>query len=151
MYATNLCDAVKKLPVVVAAVVFMTGCGQAGGGSAGPTPSQKGLFVYCAGSTPPYLLVVAPGSGCRELRPGVDYADGRVLIGVKEATSEADLQGALAAHHASVLSAPAPAQRLLQVPAGTVPEAVVGLAGYPFITFAQPDLLQHPDQSASTS
>jgi hypothetical protein len=69
-----------------------------------------------------------------------------VLIGVKEATTEADLQGALAAYHASVLSTPAPGQRLLGVPAGTVPEAVVGLAGYPFITFAQPDLLEHPEQ-----
>jgi hypothetical protein len=151
LYRTNLRGAVKKLPVVIAAVVFMTGCGQAGGGPAGPTPSQKTLFVYCAGGTPAYVIVEAPSSGCRELRAGVDYADGRVLIGFKESTSNADLQGALAAHQASVLSTPAPGQRLLQVPPGTVPDAVVGLARYPFITFAQPDLLQHPDQSTSSS
>jgi hypothetical protein len=129
-------------------VALTAACGQTGAHKEAPTPSP--VFVYCPQASPSYLLVVTPGSDCRELVAGKDYADGRVIIGVRDGTSDADLQGALVAYHATVLGSNLPAaQRLLQVPAGTVPEAVVGLARYPFVTFAQPDLLQHPDQSVT--
>ena len=132
------------------AAAVLTACAQTGARAQPPTSSPGPLFVYCPQQSPSYLLVAAAGSGCRELLAGRDYADGRVIIGVREGTSDADLQRALAAYRAAVLTSGPPAgERVLRVPAGTVPEAVVGLARYPFITFAQPDLLQHPDQSVT--
>lgn len=81
---------------------------------------------------------------------GMDYADGRVLVGVKAGTADPDLRRALDAFHATVIASDPGAGRLtLAVPAGAVPDTVVGLERYPFITFAQPDLLQHPDQSVT--
>lgn len=129
--------------------MLLAACGQAGAQREAPTPSPDLLFVFCPQSSPPYLLVEAPRSDCRELVAGRDYADGRVIIGVRDGTPDADLERALAAYRASVLSAGPSGRRLLQVPVGTVPRAVVGLARYPFITFAQPDLLQQPDGSVT--
>ena len=133
-----------------AVVAVLAACGQAGAQQEAPTPSPVLVFVFCPQASPSYLLVVTPGSDCRELVAGRDYAEGRVIIGVRDGTSDADLREALAAYHATVVASGLPsAQRLLQVPVGTVPQAVVGLARYPFITFAQPDLFQHPDQSVT--
>lgn len=140
----------KAMTAAIAVGVLTLACGSAGAKQEAPTPSQQSVFVFCPGATPAYLLVDAPRNDCRTLVAGKDYADGRVLIGVKAGTSDADLQTALAAYHATEVAVqPAAGQRVLQVPKGTVPEAVVGLARYAFITFAQPDLLQQPDQSVT--
>lgn len=105
-------------------------------------------FFFCPGATPPYVLAAGPSNGCRALSAGTDYADGRVIVGIEPGTSGADLGSALAAYHASAVGSPsASGQLVLQVPDGSVPSAVVGLERYPFITFAQPDLLQHVDQT----
>lgn len=128
----------------------MAACGSAGAQPQAPTEGQRTVFLFCPEQTPPYLVAGAPRSGCRVLVAGTDYAEGRVLIGVKAGTADAGLQRALDAYRATVVeSDPGGGSLTLAVPAGTVPDAVVGLASYPFITFALPDLLQHPHQSVT--
>ena len=135
---------------LAALAAVLTACAQTGARQEAPTPSPNLHFVYCPQASPSYLLVETARSDCRELSAGQDYAEGRVIIGVREGTADTDLARALAAYHATALAAGLPAgERLLEVPAGTVPQAVVGLASYPFITFAAPDLLQHPDHSVT--
>lgn len=118
-----------------------------------PTSSASitsGTFVQCsaAGGTSTYAIVSAPSAGCRELVAGRDYADGRLIVGLKPGATDAELSRALAAYHATVISSqPALSDRVLAVPVGTVPEAVVGLSTYPFIAFAAPDMLNHVDPS----
>ena len=138
----KICEIFQAAAVASALVA----CGQAAAPMEATTPSPKTVFLSCPGDSPPYVLAEAPKPGCRELVAGADYADGRVLVGVRGGTSDAELDRGLATFHAAVVSRPAAGRRLLTVPAGAVPQAVVGLARYPFITFAQPDLLQHPDQ-----
>jgi len=107
------------------------------------------MFVTCPGDGGPrYAIVKTPTSGCTELVAGRDFADGRVIIGLKPGTTDAELEPVLASYHAAVISSvPALGDRILAVPKGTVPEAVVGLAGYSFISFAAPDLLAHTTAS----
>lgn len=132
-------------------------CGATSGNLQAVTPSassagnSQAVFVECsaaAGASATYALVDAPASGCRELIAGRDYADGRVIVGLKPGTTESELSQTLTAYHATVISSqPALADRVLAVPAGSVPQAVVGLARYPFVAFAAPDMLNHIDQS----
>ena len=143
-------DLICEIFQLAAVAAFLTACAQPGARQEAPTPSPNLLFVHCPQASPAYLLVETGRGDCQELVAGRDYAEGRVIIGVRDGTAEADLERALAAYHATILTSGLPAgERLLEVPAGTVPRAVVGLGAYPFITFAAPDLLQHPDQSTT--
>jgi hypothetical protein len=148
---------------IVAAValggMLISGCGS----SAAPQPASvpapqpapgggnRGTFVTCSGAgagAAGYAIVDAPGADCRPLVAGQDYADGRVIIGLKPGTTDAQLGEALAAYHATVVSSqPTLGDRVLAVPNGSVPQAVVGLAHYSFIAFAAPDMIAHIDQN----
>jgi hypothetical protein len=71
-----------------------------------------------------------------------------VIIGLKPGTTDAQLEQALAAYEATVISSqPTLGDRVLEVPKGSVPRAVVGLVHYSFIAFAAPDLIAHIDQN----
>ena len=130
--------------------VLAVACGSPAGRQEEPTPTtaREPIFAMCRGATPAYVLVdVAPG-GCRALEVGTDYADGRVLIGLRPGATDADVAPDLARYHATVLSSgPAEGQRVLAVPGGTVPQAVVGLERSPAVGYAQPDLLEHVDHT----
>jgi len=142
-----LTAAINGLAVVA---VLAVACGSPAGRTEEPTPTtaRQPTFAKCPGATPAYVLVDVPPSGCRVLEAGTDYADGRVLIGLRPGATDADLAPDLARYQATVLSSgPAEGQRVLGVPGGTVPEAVVGLERSPAVAYAQPDLLEHVDQS----
>jgi hypothetical protein len=140
---------------IVAAVALggtlIVGCGSAAGPRSVPAVSSGGTFVVCSGAgngTPSYAIQAAPGADCKPLIAGQDYADGRVIIGLKPGTTDAQLGSALAAFQATQVSAmPSLGDRVLAVPKGTVPEAVVGLARYSFIAFAAPDMIAHTNQN----
>ena len=84
----------------------------------------------------------------KNLVAGRDYADGRVIVGLKAGTTDAQLSQALAAYHATVISSqPALGHRVLAVPDGSVPQAVVGLPTYRVVSCAAPDMLNHVDPS----
>jgi hypothetical protein len=139
---------------IVAAVAFggllITGCGSAGAPPPAPGAANRGTFVACsgAGGTPGYAILDTPSADCKPLVAGQDYADGRVIIGLKPGTTDAQLEQALAAYEATVISSqPTLGDRVLEVPKGSVPRAVVGLVHYSFIAFAAPDLIAHIDQN----
>ena len=127
--------------------VLLAGCGSAAAPAPAPAPGSRGQFVSCtgAGKAPAgYAILDSPGPDCKPLVVGEDYADGRVIVGLKPGTGDAQLGPALTAYSATVISSqPSLGDRVLSVPKGTVPEAVVGLARYPFVLFAAPDLLAH--------
>jgi hypothetical protein len=137
--------------VVSAAVgmggLLLSGCGQA----SSPAPSNRAAQLFACSlpdGTSVYELLDAPRAGCQALVSGKDYADGRVIIGLKPGTADSQLGPALAAHQASVVSSlPSLSDKVLAVPKGTVPQAVVGLARYPFIAFAAPDLIAHTNMT----
>jgi hypothetical protein len=67
-----------------------------------------------------------------------------VIVGLQPGATDDQLRPALAAYRATIASSlPALAEKVLLVPPGTVPQAVTGLARYPFIAFASPDLIEH--------
>jgi hypothetical protein len=83
---------------------------------------------------------------------GVDFADGRVIIGLKPGVTEAEIAPALAVYQATVISSmPRLGQKVLGVPKGTVPQAVAGLSRYSFITVAAPDMLAQSTARANAS
>jgi len=142
-----LTAAINGLAVVA---VLAVACGSPAGRQEEPTPTtaKQPIFAMCRGATPAYVLVDVPPSGCRQLEAGTDYADGRVLIGLRPGATDEDVAPDLARYHATVISSgPAAGQRVLAVPGGTVPQAVVGLERSPAVAYAQPDLLEHVDQS----
>jgi hypothetical protein len=134
---------------VVTGGLLVAACGGSAVVKPSPQGGGQGVFVVCTEyGTPHYAVVQAPDANCKELVAGRDFADGRVIIGVRPGTSDADVGAALSAYHATVISTmPSLGDRVLSVPSGSVPEAVVGLARYPFITFAAPDLLEHTTTS----
>ena len=139
--------AINCLAVVA---VLAVACGSPAGRQEEPTPTtgRQPIFAMCRGATPAYVLVDVPPSGCRVLEAGADYADGRVLIGLHPGATDADVAPDLARYHARILSSgPAEGLRVLSVPGGTVPQAVVGLERSPAVAYAQPDLLEHVDHS----
>ena len=139
--------AINCLAVVA---VLAVACGSPAGRQEEPTTTtaRQPIFAMCRGATPAYVLVDVAPSGCRVLEVGTDYADGRVLIGLRPGATDADVAPDLARYHATVLSSgPAEGQRVLAVPGGTVPQAVVGLERSPAVAYAQPDLLEHVDHS----
>jgi hypothetical protein len=131
--------------------MVMAGCGSPAAQQPAPASGNQGTFVVCSGAgsgTPGYAIQDSPGADCKPLVVGSDYADGRVIIGLKPGTTEAQLSPALAAYHATVISSqPTVGDRVLAVPKGSVPQAVVGLARYPFIAFAAPDMIAHINQN----
>jgi hypothetical protein len=135
----------------VAGGILIAGCGSSGARQGAPAGGNQGVFVVCTGSaagTPTYAIVETPGSGCRALVVGKDYADGRVIIGLQPGTTDEQLSPALVDYRATVIAShPELGDRVLQVPNGSVPQAVVGLARYPFIAFAQPDMIAHTNQA----
>lgn len=137
--------------VVALGGTLIVGCGSATGPRSVPAVSSGGTFVVCSGAgtgTPSYAILAAPGADCKPLVAGQDYADGRVIIGLKPGTTDVQLGSALAAFQATQVSAiPSLGDRVLAVPKGTVPEAVVGLARYSFIAFAAPDMIAHTNQN----
>ena len=136
---------------VLAGGILAVGCGSDGARQAAPTPGNQGTFVVCAPTPaggPSYAIMQAPASGCHELVVGRDFAEGRVIIGLKAGTTDDQLGVALKEFRATVVAShPTLGDRVLAVPRGSVPQAVVGLARYPFIAFAQPDMLGHTNQS----
>jgi fervidolysin-like protein len=152
-------EVIRAMGGIVAAValggMLSSGCGSSGAPQPASVPAHgggnRGTFVACsgaAGGAPGYAIVDAPGADCRPLVAGQDYADGRVIIGLKPGTTDAQLDQALADYKATVVSSqPTLGDRVLAVPNGSVPQAVVGLAHYSFIAFAAPDMIAHIDQN----
>lgn len=133
--------------MVVFGSMLMVSCGKSVTPLSAPTPAGRGQFVACSGASsgaPSYAILDSPGPDCKPLLAGQDYADGRVIIGLKPATTDSDLSLALAAFGATVISSePLLGARIISVPKGSVPQAVIGLARYSFIAFAAPDLIAH--------
>jgi hypothetical protein len=131
--------------------IAMAGCGSPAESGPSPAASKGGTFVMCSAvgsGSPGYAIQDSPRADCKPLVAGRDYADGRVIIGLKPGTTDAQLGPALAAYQASVISSQPPVgDRILAVPKGSVPEAVVGLGRYSFITFAAPDMIAHIDMN----
>ena len=101
--------------------LLIVGCGSTS--APAPAPGNRGQFVSCPDG---YAIKGSPGPDCKPLVAGQDYADGRVIIGLKPGTSEAQLGSALVAYQATVISSqPSLGDRVLMVPKGTVPQAVV--------------------------
>ena len=144
---------------VVAGGVLCAACGASGTPEAvkpvspsGDLSTTTGTFVQCSatagGPSPTYAIVKAPTSGCRALLAGRDYADGRVIVGLKQGATDAELSRVLPVFHATVISSqPQFSDWVVAVPNGSVPEAVVGLAAYAFVAFAAPDMLNQVDPS----